>query len=513
MKLRNRLIAVLIVAGLLSMVVYIATSEARKNAALEALDNGENGYSRHTLQIWYTDADLAEYIQSAAVAFAEKPENQHVRIMPVLVSALEYLENINRASVEYEGPDLYIIGHDNLEKAYLAGLAEIVQPEYFQKMQADYPQVGINAVTYHSKILGYPFYFETSALLYNRTYLEEMVKAKIETDADEAAAEEAMLNLELHGPEDEIMETPSYLEDVERLQNDMVYIENQVAGLMPETFEDLKSFADNYDAPMDVEGLLKWDVTDIFYNYFFVGDSMIVGGEAGDDTNNINIYNVDSIASMRMYQDLSQFFAIETAEVKYSKVIDEFIAGKLVYTIATTDVIERLDKAIEDGSFTHEYGILRTPDINEDTPTRSLSMVSSIVVNGYSDHQSDANRFAAYLAGEFAENLYARTGKVPAARSVTPDHEYLNVFADEFARSIPLPKMIETSNFWIQLEITFARIWAGADANEQLKRLSEQIMSQVTGEPYFEVFIEIEEEIDEIIYFDEEELTREAQNE
>jgi maltose-binding protein MalE len=513
MKFVKRLIAALVIIGLAAFMLHLAIREAETLEAAGAEEDDEVVIYKDTLVIWYTDADLAEYIQSAAVSFAEKPENQHLRIMPVLAGALEYLENINRASIDYAGPDLFIIGHDSLEKAYLAGLAEIVADEYFAALKGDYPQAGIHAVTYRDKILGYPFYFETSALVFNLTHLEEMVKTKIETDADEAAAAQAMLDLELNGPEEEILETPAYMEEVARLQSDLVYIENQVAGLKPKTFEDLKAFASDYDAPSMAEGLLKWDVNDIFYNYFFVGDAISVGGEAGDNIEDIDIYNHEAIRSLRMYQNLNQFFAIETKEAKYSRIVEEFIAGKLVFTVATTDIVAKLDEAARNGDFIYEYGILKTPDIDENTPTRPLSMVNSIVINGYSDYQADANRFAAYLAGDFAENLYARAGKVPAFQRAVPANEHLQTFSAEFARSVPLPKMIETSNFWIQLQVTFARIWQGEDANEQLKRLSEQIMSQVTGAPFTEALIVENLAVEEVEYLDEDELIREAMRE
>ena len=280
MKFSSRVLAVLIMIGFAVLVFLYASKEADALNVLEAEANGDAYISKDTLVIWYTDTDLAEYIQSAAVSFTEKKENQHIRIMPVLVSALEYLENINRASVLYEGPDLYIIGHDNLEKAYLAGLAWPIEDEYLATLIADYPKVSIDAITYHNKRMAYPFYFETSAMLFNLTHLEEMVKTKIETDADEAAAEQAMLDLETHGPQEEITEVPAYMEEVIRLQNDLVYVENQVASIKPKTFQDLKNFASDYDAPASVEGLLKWDVSDIFYNYFFIGDAITVGGES-----------------------------------------------------------------------------------------------------------------------------------------------------------------------------------------------------------------------------------------
>ena len=90
----------------------------------------------------------------------------------------------------------------------------------------------------------------------------------------------------------------------------------------------------------------------------------------------------------------------------------------------------------------------------------------------------------------------------------------LQEFVNEYEVSVPMPKMVETSNFWVELEIAFAQIWDGADANDRLRQLSEQILTQVTGEPYTETVIEEEEEIvDEVEYLDEEELRREAQEE
>ena len=57
-------------------------------------------------------------------------EEKNVRVTPVLVSGLQYLEQIHEAQMSGEGaPDLYIISNDTLEKAYLSGLAaQITDP-------------------------------------------------------------------------------------------------------------------------------------------------------------------------------------------------------------------------------------------------------------------------------------------------------------------------------------------------------------------------------------------------
>ena len=69
-----------------------------------------------------------------------------------------------------------------------------------------------------------------------------------------------------------------------------------------------------------------------------------------------------------------------------------------------------------------------------------------------------------------------------------------------------MPKMMEAGNFWIKLEIAFTDIWEGADVNGTLKALSEEFMTQVTGEPYEEEYIDVPvEEVIEEEYIEESE--------
>ena len=124
-----------------------------------------------------------------------------------------------------------------------------------------------------------------------------------------------------------------------------------------------------------------------------------------------------------------------------------------------------------------------------------------------------ANDLAVYLTQHASDTPFERTGKLPVS-NVGDTYADANreAFLQEYKSSVPMPKMIETSNFWVELEIAFAQIWDGADANDRLRQLSEKIMTQVTGEPYTETVIEEEEEaVEEIEYLDEEELRREAQ--
>ena len=197
---------------------------------------------------------------------------------------------------------------------------------------------------------------------------------------------------------------------------------------------------------------------------------------------------------MRVYQNLNQFFSIDTEEISYADVLQDFIDGKIVYTVVTTDALAKIEEAKENGEFQYEYGTSLIPDVNEELVSRSLSVTQCIVVNGYSEYKDMANDFAVYLSCYNVDNLYDRTGKMPARTGVIFENENAQAFIAEYEKSAPNPKMIGTSNYWVEMEIAFARIWAGNDANAELKSLSEKIMTQVKGEEYTEEYIDVPED-------------------
>ena len=510
MSLKKRLITIGVIAAAAALIFGIAQSGINITEKAEEESVFLKGNGKETLYLWYTDEALTSYLSSAAVTYNETHD---VRIVPVLESGLEYLENINRVSLEEENiPDLYVLSHDSLEKAYLAGLAHEVVPTGKFSLEESYLETGIQAATYKDKVIGYPFYFETSSLLYNKTHLEEMAKGQLQAEADVLAAEEAQKNAPKAGSSDAQAESSPAAGESTPAFNDR-QVQERMEELLPSTFEDMKTFADSYDAPEQVEAVFKWDVTDVFYNYFFIGDTINMGGEAGWDVSQIDIYNENAIESMRAYEELNQFFSIDTSQISYEGILDEFMAGKMVFTVATTDAVFALEHAMADGLFEYEYGITMTPDIKDGMKTRPLSVTSCVVINGYSANKEAANDFAYFLTNDYIDILYARTGKVSAAKDVDYGYEALDRFAEEYEKSISMPKMLETSNFWVQLEVSFSEIWNGADANKELKALSEQIKSQVTGEAYEEEYLEVtyEEQDQEDEYSDDEYFEEDSQ--
>lgn len=495
---KKRWIAALAVCLVVSGVYAVGASglQVTPKEETEKPQEGLPGH-RETLYLWYTDEALTDYLGSAALSYSESQDQ--VRVVPVYTSGLEYLETINQASLNSDQvPDLYLISNDSLEKAYLGGLAsELRTPETAASPESVFPETAVHAVTYQGKMIAYPFYYETSCLLFNKTYLEDWARAQLEAEADAAEGEKAQEQIDSGEKNPEELEEESQGQETEQpdAPEEAAAVEARVEESLPRTIDDILSFADEYDAPEQVEAVFKWDVSDIFYNYFFVGDVIDVGGADGDRSDAICIYNEDAIRCMRVYQSLNQFFSIDTKEISYSGVLQDFIDGKIVYTVATSDALARVEEARNAGEFLGEYQAVTLPDVTKELKSSSLSVTQSLVVNGYSTKKDLANEFAVYLTEGNTDELYSRAGKLPVYTNGTL-YEDVNraAFLEEYKVSVPMPKMIETSNFWVELEIAFAKIWDGEDANEDLRLLSEKIMRQVHGAEYTEEPIDVPEE-------------------
>lgn len=498
MSLKNKFGIVLLIICMLALELYVGAINSKKAAEEET-----TVYSEDTIVLWYTDDTLTDFLNSVALAYFEDTD-VHVELK--LVSGLEYLENINDASIRMsEKPDLYIVGNDLLGKAYRSGLAvEVADQSDILNVQ-NYSQTALDAVTYEGKYVGYPMYFETSYLLYNATYLEQVATAEIEELWNENAAQEGS---ETEGSEEEAGQLPDEAQEGEEASpyvDDPEFqeaVRSRVMELVPLTIDDILDFADQYDAPGNVDAIFEWDVSDIFYNYFFVGNYVKVGGPAGDNPELFDIYNENAIRCLNVYQALNQFFSIDAA-LTYEEVIQDFMEGKTVFTLATTDAIARLEQAKADGTFVYDYGVAMIPDLTDELQAREVSYTNAIAINGYSDKKAQANAFAKYICLDHADSLYSRTGKVASSLNVTYENGAMDVILMEYAATIPMPKVVEASNFWIELEMCFTNVWLGDDTNRTLRRLSEKIMKQITGREYMEEYIEVPvEEIDEAEYED-----------
>lgn len=450
MHLRKKLLAILAVVILLTVTFYGANLGVDENDGLFSMFDKK----KETIYFWYDDASMSDYINSAAVMFGEKNK---VRVLPQLVSESRYLEAINEATLyEEHMPDAYLIGNDSLEKAYKAGLAATVTDASKRMNTIHFPQVALDAVTYKGKKVAYPLYYETAVLLYNKNYLQQWAMQQAAKEAEEAEREASQEELQIRA--DEIM-----------------------ANAVPGTIDDILSMADSFDPPETVESIFKWDVSDIFYNYYFVGNYMLMGGDTGDSKEKLDINNAQAIQCLEVYKALNQFFSIESDKVTYESVLQEFMEGKIVFTIATTDAVATLNQAKKEGLTSVEYGVALLPNPGKELQARSLSVTQAVAINGYSPRKELAEKFAAYLTTEYTTMLYEKSGRMASYQFVNQNDQVFSVYHKQYESSISLPKMVETGNYWLQLEVLFAKVWNGGNVNQLVGEMAECIHAQLTA--------------------------------
>lgn len=449
-----------------------------------------SGDEIETIRIWYTDEALTDYLQSASVAYLDE---YGVRVVPELHSGLEYIDDINAASMTGENiPDLYIMGTENTEKAVMTGVAVPVLDKKNSITGMNFPNVALDAVTYHEQTFSYPFYYETAFMLYNQSYLREMADRALRKEiGQEIVPEDNSDNgSEESGDADDAGD--GGMSDVEDISIDLppegytedewnALVEERMKEMLPTSIEDILGFANTYSTPDDVENIFLWDVSDIFYNYYFTGSYMNVGGKYGDDPSIIDIYNENTVQCMQVYQGLHQFFSIESRESSYESVLDTFLDGKTIFMIATTDAVPSILEAQHDGRFHWDYSVTSLPGVDSEHSATGLSSTNAVFINGYTQNREEADSFARFVTVDYIETFFSRTGKLSAANG---KDDYIvdatDLARDMYKESVSLPKLLQLSDFWVELEIAYIRIWDGADPEETLSELQEKIQAQIS---------------------------------
>jgi len=277
----------------------------------------------------------------------------------------------------------------------------------------------------------------------------------------------------------------------------------------PATIEEILAYSDSFEGGEGmekVETIFKWNVADIFYDFFFIANYVNLGGVTGDNRGEVTLSADEVVECLEYYQSLNEFFAIDADAVTTESVLQEFLDGKIVYTIAKTDAIAKLDEAIadelaaelpeqeeeavqaEEVQVTEEvsdtdnryfYGIAQVPDLTGELQTRGLSVTNSVVVNAYSKERYLAKKFARYLTYEKADDLYAMTNKMPVKLGVQYENPEMEVLLEQYENSLEVSKITDLSNYWIEMEIAFANIWRGKHVRAEIMAVDDKIREQL----------------------------------
>ena len=365
------------------------------------------------LTLWYTQPELEAYFTQAAADYEAETGNH---VTAVQVPALDYIEAINDASVkDGDYPDIFVATPDLLEKAKLAGLTQRANEEICSL--DNFSQKALTAVTYKNEKIAYPFYTDTSVLVYNENYVSEA----------------------------------------------------------PTSIEDIQNFSENFEGDGQIQDIFVWNVNDIFVDFFTIGNYVNLGGAAGDQVQEMTLNSEEIRNCLTVYQELSQFFAIDRSAVSENQIVQDFADGKIVYAIIRDDSIEKLDELLADGQFS--YGVAPVPDLNSELQVRPLSITHSLVVNGYTKHPAAADALAGYLTVTAADTLYDQAGNIPAKNNVTFANEKMSVVREQYEEAVEVPKIMQMSSYWLLMESVFSDIWTGADVTERMAEAESSMLT------------------------------------
>lgn len=373
-----------------------------------------------TLNLWYTGEYMQNYLEYAVKRFEE--ENPGVKIALKLSATANYLENINSNSIKQTNViDVYMLPSEKLEQAYLAGLALPYEPLDTVYTTKNYSETALHAVTYKGKRVAYPLCFDSAFLVYNHAYTDKA----------------------------------------------------------PATFDELLDFANNFEVEdgneigAQLEQVLIWNVSDVLMNYQFLSGSFQIGGEDGDDRNDITVYHANVIKGLEYYKSLSDFFAVDRKTITDEEVVEYFISGKAAFTITNTAGLTRLHTEGMD------FGVCAMPDITATLPASALSTTQVLVVNPYSKNIEVSQKLVQALSFDYADDFYIKTGYFPARFNWNYDSKMVEGVYDNYADSATKAKIMNLGDLYVRLEILLHNIWDDGNTEELLMEFQQFVKEQL----------------------------------
>jgi maltose-binding protein MalE len=420
---KNKIISAVIMCVVGFLLIAIAANEdkaSNKENATKA--EGEIAATKEDkVTIWYSYSEYEEYIKSAIESY-KKEKNSDFSYELKFISNPGFFDYINKKTLENEGPDLFVLGSEYLEKAYLLGLLDENRYEVFN--DSVYGKAAITSSSYNDKIYGYPLGFDVAMLASNKKYVTEEIN----------------------------------------------------------TFEDIKSYADNFNDISDdissgesttaveinnINGILAWDVNSLLFNYGFAGAN-ISFYEKGNKK--ININNADTKEAISKYLLLKDYFSL-SGEDDYNKIKKDFLEGKIVFSIVGTDVLKDKTEV--------EYKLQKLPDLTASIKSNSLSYTDLLAVNPHSKNILLARDLAKYISYDYSENMYDIVDLISCRKDIKYENENINECLNIYDQSLTMPNLLETEDFCIVMEESLKSIWNGKDIetalNELQKKYSERI--------------------------------------
>ncbi len=391
---------------------------------------------------WFTGETDKTWLEQMATDF-EKEYGVKVRL--VYYDGVNLLEDMNKENQNGTGPDIYILGNDQLQLAVESGMAQEndwVDESFWQE---HYPEVAKNAVTYQDKQYGYPVYFDTYCLVYDANLLEKA----------------------------------------------------------PASIDDIIAFLDAYEDTGSTKAVFRWDVADPYINSMFLASYADLFGEQGDCPSEFQVNNEKCIETMEYFQSLSAYLWMDKNNISHDTIVNRIKDGTLVLGLCKTDILptlyemqegnakedtkepaeETTEESTEEQKDTEDiatnYQVSYVPSLTADLSATAFSTTYSAFVNPYGKDNALGNLFALYLSMEGADKQYVGNGKLSVLNGNDSLDAMQKVVYAQYLNSKPVPKVMLLGDYLAESGIVFDKIWEGQDAKEQLDLLQQTMRAKI----------------------------------
>ena len=422
---KHRILGIIVMILASVFVITLADSHKGESAIQEQTEaQSDENVVDDTIVIWYAYKGYEKYLQYAIMDYTQNYDKE-IKIEIKYIHEPKYFDYINTKSLDGEGPDLFIMGSEYVEKAYLLGLLE---DNYNTELynEENYPKIALDAATYSDRLLGYPLGFDVCALASNDKFINTQMK----------------------------------------------------------TFEDIKNFADTFGKTdeseeseeteestgttdidiSNISQIITWDVNKLLMNYGFVGKYIKF---SNDSEKSVNMNNSNVLNAAKKYVLLKEYFSL-TGEDTYEMVKEKFHNEEIVFALVGTDIVKTYD------SEKFNYTVSPMPNLTDSIDCMSLSYTDILGVNPRSNKKERAVKFAEFLSYTFAENMHAYSSIISCRKSLEYANKHINQFINVYEQSIGMPNMMETEDYNIIMEEAIKAVWNGADIADMFDSLQKR---------------------------------------
>ncbi|MGN0349177.1 MAG: extracellular solute-binding protein [Roseburia sp.] len=336
------------------------------------------------LIFWYANNNYTEFFDEAAKQYYLKTG---IKVAVEYQDTIDYIGDMYQATMEdAEFPDAYLISGDYLEEVYLYGLA--CERE---KTAADENilSTALKAAAYQDRQVGYPLSYNTCVLVYQKNFFQTE----------------------------------------------------------PQSLQEIITYADETDPGENVEYLLEWDVSEAFYDFPLISNSVTFDVSTPGDMQVIYdeaLYQRD----LEFFEKSLSIFSLDASRVSESIIVEDFLAGRTLCAILDTNSLHKLTG--------YDYGIMQIPNLNEELRATSCATTDMLLVNGFSENAKAAAAFAEFVTIDMAEILYDVTGYYSVIPSAQPD--FVEQVANQvYETAVPVPSAKNAKDFWVSLEETILK--------------------------------------------------------